>query len=276
MIYKELPRIYNDTHAFASLMRVALQFAYDGYGFYGYARQPRLRTIEGELLSLLFSQGVIDDVSSSHFRSASRTDKGVSALGNVVAFDTSVSEKHIASLYQHSSESISIYGYALVDDLFYPRYAEYRLYRYYLPRNMINVDLLLPILGIFTGRHDFSNFARVESGKTPFRTIENIVVGGDDECLWIDFYAQTFLWHQIRRIISAVLKCIRGKITKEDIQHALDSPHIPADFGLAPSEPLVLRDIVYKNITFYHFPGKNTLLSRIERNIKTRSINLFS
>ena len=42
-------------------MRIAVKFAYDGKKFYGYARQPNLKTIEGELLSTLVSHGIIND-----------------------------------------------------------------------------------------------------------------------------------------------------------------------------------------------------------------------
>ena len=69
-------------------MRLAFKFAYDGRKFSGYARQPNLQTIEGELIKTLIQHGFIKDTKQSHFRSASRTDKGVSALGNVIAFNT--------------------------------------------------------------------------------------------------------------------------------------------------------------------------------------------
>ena len=69
-------------------MRIAIKFAYDGSNFYGYARQPLLRTVEGELIRGLIKHGIIEDTNDSCFRSASRTDKGVSAICNVAAFDT--------------------------------------------------------------------------------------------------------------------------------------------------------------------------------------------
>ncbi len=69
-------------------MRVAIKFAYDGKNFSGYARQPGQRTIEQALLDILIEQRIFQDTKMSCFRTASRTDKGVSALGNVCAFDT--------------------------------------------------------------------------------------------------------------------------------------------------------------------------------------------
>jgi len=61
-------------------MHIAVKFAYDGRKYFGFARQPNLKTIEGEILTVLIRNGLIDDVITSQFRYTSRTDKGVSAL----------------------------------------------------------------------------------------------------------------------------------------------------------------------------------------------------
>ena len=78
-------------------MRIAVKFAYDGRKFYGFARQPRLKTVEENILNILVENGFIKDPKESHFRSASRTDKGVSALGNVIAFNTDSSKESESS-----------------------------------------------------------------------------------------------------------------------------------------------------------------------------------
>ncbi len=56
-----------------------LKFAYDGTKFYGYQRQPDKPTVEGEIISVLRDSGL-----DATIKSASRTDRGVSALGNVI------------------------------------------------------------------------------------------------------------------------------------------------------------------------------------------------
>src|SRR3990172_8393699 len=73
---------------FTAMARIAMKIAYEGSPFSGYARQPRLRTVEGEVVRALLRARAIDDNRSSRFEGASRTDRGVSAFGNVVAFDT--------------------------------------------------------------------------------------------------------------------------------------------------------------------------------------------
>jgi tRNA pseudouridine38-40 synthase len=97
----------------------------------------------------------------------------------------------------------------------------------------------------FTGEQNFSNFAKLESFKDPIRKIDNIVFDFKDDFIVIDFFAQTFLWNQIRRIISALIKIGNGKLEKKQIYIALENPDIKADFGLAPAEPLILKDIFY-------------------------------
>src|SRR5207247_4191378 len=69
-------------------MRVALKTAYDGRAFFGSQRQPDRRTVEGECLVALKAAKILKDSQESFFRSASRTDRGVSAVGNVIAFNT--------------------------------------------------------------------------------------------------------------------------------------------------------------------------------------------
>ena len=226
-------------------MRVVIKFAYDGRKFHGYARQPNLKTVEGELIKSLVKYGFIEDTKESFFRSASRTDKDVSALGNVVAFNTDSSKKRILDDLFNEFSSILFYGIKDVVADFNPRHAKLRHYRYYLPVANLDIEKIVSTSACFTGEHNFSNFARLESFKDPVRTIDNIIFALEDDFLIVDFYAQTFLWHQIRRIVSALIKVGNGKLEKEQIIVALDNPDKKVDFGLASAEPLVLSDIVY-------------------------------
>ena len=226
-------------------MRIAVKFAYDGRKFFGYARQPKLKTAEGELIKILQEYSFIEDIKQSQFRSASRTDKGVSALGNVIAFNTESSKELAFQKLCGKSKDIIFYGIKEAESDFFPRYAKLRIYRYYLKKQNITLDRILPIAELFTGKHNFGNFARVEEFKDPIRAIDNIVISGNNEFFIIDFYAQTFLWHQIRRIISALEKVGSGKLEKEHIIKALNNPDKKVDFGIAAAEPLILKDIVY-------------------------------
>jgi tRNA pseudouridine38-40 synthase len=226
-------------------MRVALKFAYDGKRFSGYARQPGQRTIEQMLLDLLIKRGILDDARSSCFRTASRTDHGVSALGNVCAFDTVCSKEKILNLLSEDQSDLFIYGVHLVEPGFYPRHAKRREYRYYLRRNDLDVERVFSTARLFTGEHNFQNFARVEPLKNPVRTIDNIIISETRDFLILDFYAQTFLWNQIRRIVSALKKAGEGTLSLNAVRQALLNPEKKVDFQVAAPEPLILKDVVY-------------------------------
>ncbi len=247
-------------------MRVALKFAYDGKRFSGYARQPGQHTIEQTVLDMLIKHRVLDDARTSCFRTASRTDRGVSALGNVCAFDTACSKEKIITQLTKDISDIFIYGVQSVEPGFYPRHAKRREYRYYLKRNDLDVDALLSAAGLFIGEHNFQNFARVEPLKNPVRTIDNIVIVEKKDFLILDFYAQTFLWNQIRRIVSALEKRGNGVLSNEQIRNALEKPEQKVDFQLAAPEPLLLKDIKY-DFSFEYMKDYKKILQTFENKV---------
>src|SRR5213083_875169 len=57
-------------------MRLRMDLAYDGAGFHGWARQPDLRTVQGELERALATVLRVDEVAVT---CAGRTDTGVRA-----------------------------------------------------------------------------------------------------------------------------------------------------------------------------------------------------
>jgi len=245
-----------------------VKFAYDGAHFSGYARQPGQRTVEQTVLDVLIKSKVLSDPASSRFRTASRTDRGVSALGNVCAFDTDSPKDKIFKLRKKDiSSEILLYGIQVVEPWFYPRHAKRREYRYYLKKEGLNVDKVLPSAGLFTGEHNYQNFARIEPLKNPVRTIDNIVIAEIKDFLILDFYAQTFLWNQIRRIISALKKAGEGTLSQNAIRQALLHPEQRLDFQLAPAEPLILKDVVYDFSFEYVKDYKKTL-----RNLEDRIV----
>ncbi len=247
-------------------MHVAVKFAYDGRKFYGFARQPRLKTVEEDILNILVENGFIKNPKESHFRSASRTDKGVSALGNVIAFNTDSIKKNIIKKLNSDLKDIFLYGMKEIESDFFPRHAKWRSYRYYLRRKYLEIDKILSAAAAFTGEHNFSNFARVEEFKDPRRIIDNIIVTENNDFFVIDFYAQTFLWHQIRRIISAMEKVGTGKLEEEQIIEALNNPDKKVDFGIAPAAPLILKDIMY-DFNFEYEKYYSKTLNDLEKRI---------
>lgn len=221
-------------------MRWALKVAYRGEGFYGSARQPGLRTVEGELLRVLRTTRALDDPREARFGMASRTDRGVNARGNVVAFDSWVDARAIVAAVARSVEDVWIPGYVRVVEDFNPRHARERWYRYVL-RTGLDVARLRTGARLFEGEHDFRRFAKGPArGVCDLRTIE--VWEGDGVAV-LDFRGDRFLWNMVRRIVQALVQYAEGALTSEDLRQALRGKELP----LPPASPgdLWLMDVRY-------------------------------
>ncbi len=207
-----------------------LKFAYDGTKFYGYQRQPSVPTVEGEILRVLKEYGIADEI-----KSASRTDRGVSALGNVVQVNTTHAPEKVMGILNSNLNGIFFHSYS--QENHNPRFAKQRWYRYHLPDFGYSLDSLRAASEIFVGRHDFRNFTRARD-KTELE-IESIEVSKECGLFTIDFRARYYLWNMIRRIVAAMTAYASGHEFGPEI-FELDK-----NFGLAPPEPLILMDIIY-------------------------------
>lgn len=228
-------------------MRLALKIAYDGTLYHGYARQPGIETIEGALEKRLREMGAIGE--GEHLQVASRTDKGVSAAGNVIAFDTDMESESVANALAHSFRGIWVLGFAEVPEGFNPRHAVRKKYRYYLYNDGIDIGVLKKAVSLFIGEHDFTNFARLD-GRNPVRKIEMAKVSGR-RIIKIDFEGKSFLWNQVRRMVAAAEKAGRGEASLEELQNALNKKS-RANFGIAPPENLLLMNLYYKKTLEFH------------------------
>ena len=230
-------------------MRFAIKFAYNGTSFSGSQRQknPELRTVEGDIITCLLDHQVIQDLKTSKFSVASRTDAKVSALGNVLALNTDFSEKEILNILNSKISDCWFYGFARVENDFKPRHAKMRWYRYHLFKDMdIDIIKLKQITEIFIGEHNFKNYSNpsIDSEKT-IRSIDSIEIIESVPWLFFDLRASGFLWNQVRRLVSAWTNCAKGKISKTDLDSALKDDSQTFDFGLAPPEPLFLMDVEF-------------------------------
>ncbi|RHZ52577.1 hypothetical protein Glove_460g46 [Diversispora epigaea] len=84
-----------------SKRRIALKVAYFGWNYHGFEtnvpNEKRRPTIEGQLFSALMKAKMISDPSECNFTKCGRTDKGVSSLGQVVAFNVRSNLPHDSS-----------------------------------------------------------------------------------------------------------------------------------------------------------------------------------
>lgn len=221
-------------------MRVALKIAYDGTRFSGSQRQPEVRTVDGECIFVLKKIGAIAGPKESRFQSASRTDRGVSAAGNVIAFDTRVEKKALLGSFNSAARDVWAWGIASVPDDFNARRAVQRWYRYHLP-GALDKQRALTAADAFRGRHDFRRFARVKTDTV--RILDSLELNPAGAFLCLDIRGRSFLWSMVRRIASAVELYSKGEVSMSDIEAALAGANM--DFGLAPPEPLILMDVMY-------------------------------
>ena len=221
-------------------MRVALKIAYDGQRFFGHQRQPDRRTVEGECLSALRSAKILLDPRESFFRSASRTDRGVSAIGNVIAFNGSLRPDAIVGAFNDKARDLWAWAYAEVPPIFHPRHARERWYRYHLYEDL-SVDALREAGALFPGRHDFCSFT--SDPPTGDFAITRVDVSTVHGTIAIDVRAPSFRRGMVRRIVAAMVAYARGRFRLADIRAALAGTR--HDFGAAAPEPLFLMDVSY-------------------------------
>lgn len=231
--------LFNDD---AMTWRAAVKLAYDGRDFFGSQRQSDLPTVEDEVIRSLRRIKAIDDPVSARFRAASRTDRGVSALGNVVAFDTPFRQGSILKALNSASNKVYFLGVAEVPQAFSPRRASGRWYRYFLDAKGMDLKKVEECAGEFQGKHDFRRFCKVD-GRATIKELRSVSVLPVGDLIVVDLEAREFLRNMVRRLVAAMAEVGSGRAEIEDVKRALAGQDV--QFGLAPSENLYLMDVRY-------------------------------
>jgi tRNA pseudouridine38-40 synthase len=233
-----------ETKGLPSPMRLAFRIAYFGGRFMGSQIQPDLRTIEGEFIAACIRLGLFTDWHAAGFVSSGRTDRGVHALGQVVAFTTGHPERAVATLNIQLPMDIWCSGYSPVSPGFHPRYdAQWRTYRYYFREDGLDTGAMNAAAALFVGMHDFSGFAKA-TDKNPIRTILSASVGLDSGIVYFEVTAQSFLWHMVRCMAKTLADAGARTCRADEIEQRLSGNY---EKGLEPAPPdgLVLWDIGY-------------------------------
>jgi len=224
-------------------MGYVFKFAYDGSEFSGYQKGNGENSVEDTIIRRLMAAGI-----DCGIRSAARTDRGVSAVGNAVYIDSEERPEKISGIVNSSGKNLVLHSYAAVDSTFRPRHCDMKMYRYILASEFVQLDIFSSILHRFEGTHDFSCFSRTD-GRRPIRTIERIDTRQFGNVVYVDFYGQSFLWNQIRSIIAYSL------LNQEANPHG-DPFDLKSRFsGLADPYSLVLMDIFYAGVEFKSIPS---------------------
>jgi Pseudouridylate synthase len=206
------------------------RLAYDGTLFYGFtghpnSLEPALRRAFGEVLGR-----------------GSRTDPGVSAVGNVVLVPQRLPIGYVNSRLPRGAWAWAV---AEVPEGFNPRRARLRRYLYVAPHWGEDLGSMQEAADLLIGTHDYASFiqTRGERGST-VTTVYEIKVEIRGDLVYIHYVGRGFRNKMLRKITWAILAAGRGVLRREDIKELLSRPR-PGAVPSAPAEGLVLLDIDY-------------------------------
>ncbi len=232
---------------------------YEGTAYYGFQRQKGLPTIQAELEEALYRLCG----ERPRLLYASRTDRGVHAMRQMVGFDTKTNfspSTWIKGLNFYLPQDIGVRNCFGVDDGFDVRKAKSREYGYVI----LNCPTLSPLLRRFSyfiphpldveemeeaakflrGEHDFVSFSPVKE-----RTVRHIYNAGferrEDHRLLFKVVANSFLSHQVRSMVGGLIRVGLKRKKAEEFRQEMElgKPIGP----VAPPHGLFLVRVNYEN-----------------------------
>lgn len=244
--------------------------AYDGTRFAGFQRQRRtnqLPTVQGLLEQALQKLGWRGE----RVLYAGRTDRGVHAFGQVVAFDLEWAhppQALQAALNAHLPQDIAVREVRECLPTFHPRYqAVGRRYRYRLfcaeNRNPllerfawrvwpeVEVERMQTAAQQLVGKHDFAAFGSPlsERGSTlrevHFARWRVWPEEGVVSAWQFEIQANAFLYHMVRRLVAAMVAIGQDRLPLELFQRALQGEAVHLKPELAPAHGLTLMEVLY-------------------------------
>ncbi len=241
--------------------KLVLVVEYEGTRYCGFQYQCGVPTVQGEL------ERAISRLTGERRRvlGASRTDAGVHAWGQVVSFNTDsgyASEVFIHALNHYLPEDIAVKeAHRAAEGFNVRRHADGREYEYHifnsrtrspLMRNRVyqvprklDIDLMNSASRDLQGKHDFVAFVTdYEKGGTE-RIISKAAFEKRDELVVFHIAANSFLSHQVRNTVGALVQIGLGKVPVDHVRRLLEAK-IPGMAGpTAPAHGLYLTKINY-------------------------------
>lgn len=254
--------------------KCALLLGYCGKNYYGMQRNPGMKTVEQELLLAMKNHEWIpedwyESPQRGLFQRAARTDKGVSAARQCVSVKLP-NEVDLAALDKDLPEDIKLFAVKRVTKGFNSKdQCDARTYTYTLPTvALTSHDQLatLPyegyrtepallekaneVLKLYEGTKSFHNFTAKKGFNDPSakRVIFSFTCGEafvlkDVEFVTLKVKGQSFMLHQIRKMVGLALAIIRGLADKATI--ALATSKVMVDIPTAPGLGLMLDQVHY-------------------------------
>lgn len=268
--------------------RFRVDFAYDGTDFAGWAKQPKLRTVQGELLAAM-SKIFGEDRHDFGMRVAGRTDAGVHALAQVCHFDLTpeqlkragrsrLTAKRLQSLL---TQEIVIYDVQEVSHDFDARFSAIgRSYRYLIADGLcpkspltsryelwveaeLDTSLMQQAADSLVGLRDFGAFCKPREGATTIRELRKLKVTRSDDNIEVYLEADAFCHNQVRSIVGALIAVGANKLSLPELETILKGKTRVSAFKVVAPHGLALTSIEY--------PSDDQLAAQAEKARRLRS-----
>ncbi len=252
---------------------IKLIIEFDGANYQGWQTQKSGLTIQ-DCMSRAISEITGEPIKLS---SASRTDAGVHALGQVAVFGTDSglpADTMKRALNARLPGDIRILDAEALDYEFHPRYEAVKKSYFYLIEKTRKQSVFfhrytwrIPVsldLGSMNkaseqlhGKHDFSAFRGTGCGaRTTVRTIYSITLSRHDyldfmtariqgDFIKIRIEANAFLRHMVRNIVGSLAEVGKGRISPEALTDILASCDRKLAGPTAPAKGLFLEKVFY-------------------------------
>jgi tRNA pseudouridine38-40 synthase len=240
---------------------VRLEIEYDGSEFRGWAAQPGLRTVQGELESAL--ETVLRE--PAKLTVAGRTDTGVHALGQVASFQTAaqIGEDLARRLNGTTGEDVTVTTASVVEDGFDARAdARSRSYRYrILARpspspfergrslwwpHRLDREALDACTASLPGNHDFTAFTPTQTDHVRFdREVLAAAWEDDGDLVSFTITADAFMRNMVRVLVGTMLEVATDRRTVDDFTRLLSGAPRGEAGDTAPPHGLFLESVSY-------------------------------
>jgi tRNA pseudouridine38-40 synthase len=241
--------------------------AYDGTGYQGFQRlEPGLPTVQGVLEEALRAVGW----TGASLQAAGRTDAGVHARGQVIAYDLAwrhPAETLSRALNANLPADVAVRRTELAGEGFHPRFsARRRTYSYRLlvdawPDPLAerfawrlwpgpDLEGMRGEARALIGRHDFAAFgqAPIPGGHT-WRQVFQAEWRAEPKGLAFTIQADAFLQHMVRRLVAALVSVGRGTKPPGTLAELVADPRLRWQDRPAPPQGLCLEAVDYASAT---------------------------
>lgn len=215
----------------------AYRVAYDGRAYHGFQRQPDVETVEGAIFDALRAAGLAFQDAPPGYAAAGRTDAGVSALAQTIAFEAPewLSPRALSA---HLPDDVHVWASADVPTEFHATHdARSRSYTYFLSLPEIDSDRIEALEDRLEGSHDFHNLSAAETGTVRDLAIEGRH-RGDFRVLTLT--ADGFPRQLVRRLATLYEWVARGERSLSFVDRVLAAEPLPGPDGIPPASPEAL------------------------------------